>query len=73
MEAYHSREACQELGIDQHKLLEMLKDKGSEFVYDDINDDENDNVVEVDGGEENGQLGGNVLEATDIQCECTCL
>ena len=63
VEGCHSQAECQELGIDQHKLLEMLKDKGSEFVYDDINDDDEDDD-DVDGEESEEEE-----EATDIDCK----
>ncbi len=65
VESYHTRAQCRMLGIDQHKLLKMLKDKGSEFVYDDINDEEEDDEDELDGEDEEEE----VVEATDIKCE----
>lgn len=54
VQGYHSQAELQELGLDQHELLKLLKDEGAEFVYDNINDDEED---EVDGMEVDGEEG----------------
>ena len=38
----------EERGLDQHELLKMLKDRGAEYVYDDVNDDDKDDEDDDD-------------------------
>lgn len=42
MQLYHTQAELQELGLDHHQLLKMLKERGEEFVYDEANDDDDE-------------------------------
>ena len=45
MQLCHTQEELLERDIDQHQLLKILKDKGEEYVYDEVNEEEEEEEI----------------------------